>query len=205
MQEEDIQTHEKVLGRVLALSDGVFAIAITLLILNVAVPDGTTKQQIPAALAGMWPKYMAFFISFVVIGAFWMSHVRRFRALKRYTWGLLWLNLLVLMFVVIIPFVTNLLSNYNSTLTVILYAITIACAGCAGLLEWLYMYWNNLLSKEVSRKQLKSTIILNLITPVFFILSIGVALIDYNLATYFWILIFVAHVIAFRFFRLEDI
>ncbi|MGA2368614.1 MAG: TMEM175 family protein, partial [Dehalococcoidia bacterium] len=78
--EDDVKlNHEKVLGRLLALTDGVFAFAITLLIVNVALPAGTHGADLPAALRDLWPKYMAFVISFIVIGLYWTVHVRQFR------------------------------------------------------------------------------------------------------------------------------
>jgi len=57
--------HEKVLGRLLSLSDGIFAFAMTLLILNIVLPDSTTRAELPQALIALWPKYLSFLISFL--------------------------------------------------------------------------------------------------------------------------------------------
>ncbi len=201
--EKTSRNHEKVLGRLLALSDGVFAFAITLLILNVALPDGTTRDVLPQALIALWPKYLAFLISFFVIGLYWMVHVRQFRAIRRYTSGLLWLNLVFLLFIVAIPFATSILSSFQGAITVAIYAAIMSLAGYTASALWIYAtYKRRLVDEKLSHEQVKRGIIMNLIAPVMFTLSIGVALINDDMATYSWILIFVLYVIANRAFKL---
>ena len=197
------RNHEKVLGRLLAFSDGVFAIVITLLIFNVAVPDGTTITNLPKTLVDLWPKYMAFGVSFLVIGLYWIVHVRQFRAIKKYTSGLLWLNLLYLMFIVTIPFATSLLSNYYGTISVVIYAITLAGSGFTALLMWLYATRNHkLIDNNFASNQIRPGIILNLIAPVIFVLSIPIAFISTDLANYSWTLIFIIYSVAAKLFKL---
>ena len=76
---EDDEAAEEGMGRILALSDGVFAIAITLLILEIAVPATTGDADLSKALLGLWPRYLAYVLSFVVIARFWMTHHLAFR------------------------------------------------------------------------------------------------------------------------------
>jgi Endosomal/lysosomal potassium channel TMEM175 len=78
---EDDEAAEEGIGRILALSDGVFAIAITLLILEIAVPAMTGDSGLPRALLGLWPRYLAYALSFLVIARFWVSHRLAFRGL----------------------------------------------------------------------------------------------------------------------------
>jgi hypothetical protein len=70
---EDDEAAEESIGRILALSDGVFAIAITLLILEIAVPATTSDAGLPKALPGLWPRYLVSVVSFLVITRFWMT------------------------------------------------------------------------------------------------------------------------------------
>jgi len=101
-------------GRIEAFSDGVYAIAITLLILDVRVP-ASAPGQLGHALARQWPTYIAFFISFAFIGVMWVNHHRLFNHIRRSDNRLLFLNLLLLLGVTVVPFPTALLAaHYNA-------------------------------------------------------------------------------------------
>lgn len=197
--------HEKVLGRMFALSDGIFAFAITLLILNVVVAQGTSNQGLAAALAGLWPKYLAFLISFIVIGAYWVSHVRQLRFVRRYDNGLIWINLLFLLFIVMIPFSTSLVSGFKGALPVIVYAANIAGAGYMATILWAYAtYKHRLVDENLGLGLVKRGIILSLIAPVVFTLSTGIALIDSNAAQYSWLSIIIIERVAQWVFKLPE-
>jgi uncharacterized membrane protein len=96
-------------ARLEAFSDGVFAIAITLLILEIKVPSSDTAG-LGAELARQWPSYLAFFISFAFIGIMWINHHRLFMHIKRTDDTLLLLNLALMFGVCVIPFTTALLA-----------------------------------------------------------------------------------------------
>ena len=142
---------EKVLGRLLGFSDGIFAFAITLLILNLVLPTGTTKAELPQALMQLWPKFMAFLISFLVIGLYWIIHVRQLRVICKYDTGLLWFNLIFLMFIVLIPFSTSVLSDFFGTASVTLYAANMACAGYMATGLWIYAVRSKLVDAHLGQ------------------------------------------------------
>jgi uncharacterized membrane protein len=102
--------------RVEAFSDGVLAIAITLLVLDLRVPVRETLERdgvsLATALGHEWPAFAAYVTSFLVIGIIWINHHNVFALIGRVDRGLLFLNLLLLMFVGTIPFTTALLSEY---------------------------------------------------------------------------------------------
>jgi TMEM175 potassium channel family protein len=98
-------------SRVEAFSDGVFAIAITLLILDVRVPSAT-QPNLRQALLRQWPMYVAFLISFAFIGIMWVNHHRLFNHIRRTDNGLMFLNLLLLLGVTFVPFPTALLAAH---------------------------------------------------------------------------------------------
>ena len=106
------------LGRLLALSDGVFAIAMTLLVLSIPVPelgDHPAGWQVTEAVLNLSPNLTAFGVSFIIVGNYWMAHHRMFRRGERVDGRLLWLNLIVLLFVCLVPFSTDFLIHYGST------------------------------------------------------------------------------------------
>jgi uncharacterized membrane protein len=105
--EEQTGHSSRELDRIVFFSDAVFAIAITLLVLNIEVPDipqGRVAQELPGQLLALWPKYFSYVISFLVILGFWMSHHGIFSHVKDYDKGLMWMNSLFLMCVAFLPF-----------------------------------------------------------------------------------------------------
>ena len=98
--------------RLEALSDGVIAVAITLLVLDLRVPELEPDQPLWNALTANWPSYAAYVTSFLVIGILWINHHSLFRQIRSATRGLMLANLTFLMLVVAIPFVTSLVSKY---------------------------------------------------------------------------------------------
>jgi uncharacterized membrane protein len=104
------------ISRVEAYTDGVFAIAATLLVLDLTTKTfGTirTDADMWAALGGMWETFTAFAISFGLLTGIWVLHLRQFRDIARADLTLLWLNSARLLFVVLIPFTTTLVDEYS--------------------------------------------------------------------------------------------
>lgn len=99
-------------ARVEAFSDGVFAIAITLLILEIQVPPHTPHGGLGAALVGLWPSYLAFLASFMTIGVMWLNHHRLFTLISKNDDGLIAFNLLLLLGITWLPFPTALLAEH---------------------------------------------------------------------------------------------
>jgi uncharacterized membrane protein len=99
-------------GRVEAFSDGVFAIAITLLILEIKVPDVGEHGDLWHALGAQWPSYAAYVVSFLIIGIMWINHHQVFSYVTRVDRTLMFLNLLVLMVVAAVPWPTAMLAEY---------------------------------------------------------------------------------------------
>jgi len=114
--------------RVEAFSDGVFAIAMTLLILEIRTPGRLGPGQLAHALFVLWPSYLAFATSFFTIGVMWMNHHRLFNLIGKSDQGLLAINGLLLFSVTFIPFPTALLARYlnhpDSRIAAILYNAT---------------------------------------------------------------------------------
>jgi uncharacterized membrane protein len=188
--------HQNQLGleRLVFFSDAVCAIAITLLVLEIRLPsaDGTlTDSQISPILAGMWHKFLAYVISFLVIGAFWIGHHRKFRYIKRYDSTLLFLNLLMLMGIAFLPFPSSMISEYPYRNVTIFYAFTLMLTSVCSVIIWWYASRNNrLIDPDLDQKIVRRQFINPIVTSIIFLLSIGVAFLDVNLAKLFWLLIF---------------
>ena len=145
-------------GRIEAFSDGVFAIAITLLIIEIGVPhleDEPPGTTLPQALVGLWPSYLGYVISFLQIGVIWANHHNRFRFIERSDHGLLFLNILFLMCVAFISFPTALLAEYlertasERETAGVIYAGTLAVTAVFFTLLWLYAAANRLVDRNL--------------------------------------------------------
>src|SRR6266487_2888595 len=99
-------------NRIEAFSDGVFAVAITLLVLNLQVPQLASANELVPKLSELWPKLLSYALSFVIVGIYWVAHHNTFHYIKQSDRNLLWLNILLLMCIVFLPFPTALLGQY---------------------------------------------------------------------------------------------
>lgn len=178
-------------GRIEAFSDGVFAIALTLLVLDLHVPDRLGRgESLWTAVGGLWPQYLGYALSFVIIAINWVYHHRKFRAIVRYDTTLIWINLAFLFFVALVPFPTSLLSEYApDPAAVSLYAASVAVLGLSSTVLWWYAHRAGFLAPAVDRDLFRHTTANNLVVPAVFIGSIPIALFwDPQLAMWSWVL-----------------
>jgi uncharacterized membrane protein len=130
--------------RLEAFSDGVFAVAITLLALNIAVAGPGHGQSLADQLGSHWPAFVAYVISFFTIGIIWVNHHALLRSVKAVDRTLLFLNLVLLLFVVLIPFSTATAAeyltkgNWDAHVAMALYAGVFVgmSLGFGGIFEW---------------------------------------------------------------------
>jgi uncharacterized membrane protein len=143
-------------ARLEALSDGVFAVAITLLALDLAVPETLHSQRhLLDAVGDEWPAYLGYVVSFATIGAIWLGHNAITDYLERADVTLLRLNLLVLLFVSFLPFPTRLLAEYVSKDTAervaaTVYGLTLLASSGALSLLWRYALHARLVRPDAS-------------------------------------------------------
>ncbi len=172
---------EKQTGRLEAFSDGVFAVAITLLILNIQIPglepDDTHLWQ---DFVSDWPMLIAYVTSFATIGVMWLNHHRLFIHIKRTNTPLILLNLLLLLIIVFIPVPTALLAEYLVRLDLhaaaILYSGTFFLMACCFNALWQYAsYHNRLLGENVDTRSVVSISRQYLFGPLLYLIIFGVA------------------------------
>ena len=132
-EQPDVLEDRTGLDRLLFFSDAVMAIAITLLVIDLRVPEMPREASIAGlgpALLRLWPNYLGYLLSFYVIGNYWLSHHRLFRPVRRYDDRLALLNLLFLFFVALLPFSTRIIGLYPLNRTaVIVYSLNILPLG----------------------------------------------------------------------------
>jgi uncharacterized membrane protein len=189
--------------RIVNLSDGVCAIAITLLILDIHVPDipeNMVTSELPAALLALWPKYLGYLLSFVGISTFWMIHHSIFRPIRAYDRVLLYLNFLFLMVVAFVPFPTSLLGEYgNHQLPVAIYAATLAMGRLLlTALHWYSTKNDRLLDEAPNPATVRFFLIRGLIIPAIFLLSIGISFFSVNAAIWTWFVMLAVDAIILR-------
>lgn len=182
---------ERGVERVNGFSDAVFAVAITLLILTIVVPEVSDSGRLSRELADMWPKFMGFLISFAIIGGFWMNHHDMFAYLRRSTTGLLRLNLLLLMFIVLLPFSTDLMSEYGDSVTaVVFYDLNMAVVAlCMTLLWWYASYRRNLVDESVTPALRKHLLFVYLGMTLVFCLAAALAFVNIPASLYFYFIL----------------
>ncbi len=190
----DRKRGQRSLDRLVNFSDAVFAIAITLLALDVRLPALDATSASPALgpqLAALVPNFFAFALSFVVIGGYWVAHHRLYNFVDRFDTRMLWLNLLVLFFVALLPFPTQVVADYGNTLLgVEIYAGAMTLTGIAVLFMLLYAYSSGLTAPGADRRV---AVIKSFITPTVFGTSMIVALWSPTWASNMWWLVAIAY------------
>ena len=147
--------------RIEALSDGIFAFAMTLLVLDIKMPKlpetAVQAGRLAPSLLVLWPKFFSYFLSFVILGVFWVGHHGYMHFLKRTDRWLLWINLLFLLLIVCVPFSTDLLGDYPmQKVAVMIYGSNIAALGFTLYLQWWYATTQHrLVGRDLEREAIR--------------------------------------------------
>jgi uncharacterized membrane protein len=179
---------ERNVGRIVAFTDGVMAVAITLLVLNIEVPDLRPGESLGDSLVDLLPSLGAYVLAFALVGRFWVIHHNLFEKLRAFDPTLMTLNLVFLALIVLVPFSANLYDTYSDE------ALAVAVlGGTLGLAAWV----NWLMTKHVMRESLihehhrSSTETfaspMGLGFTAAFLLSMPVAFVNVHLAEALWV------------------
>ena len=181
--------------RLVQFSDGVFTVALTLLVINIAVPtlpNGSTETALVAQLSSQVPNILAFVLTFWVVGSYWLTHHRHFLLIHRYDGPLLLLNLLFLMTVCFIPWPTAVLGHYGYSFAVwALYALSMAAMGIATTAMWVYASNRPSLVDDVTPDLRRYYAARAAVQPAVFLASIPIAAVSLTVGQFSWIGIFV--------------
>jgi len=162
-------------GRITAFSDGVFSIAITLLVLNLHVP--TVPGKLLDQLRTQWPSLLSYLLSFVIVGIYWVAHHNMFHYIKRSDRPFLWINILLLMCVAFIPFPAGLLGQYSGQrISLITYASSLILTNLMLSLLWWYATSNHrLVDQDIDPHFVRTVNRRNMTAPLVYLVSIGLS------------------------------
>jgi uncharacterized membrane protein len=179
-------------SRIVAFSDGVFAIAITLLVLNLHIPEQLAPgDTVGDALLDQKGDLFAYAISFAVIGRLWLVHHRFFSEVTHFDGTLMALNLVYLGFVVLIPFSSEILGDHGDTTAgVITYALNLAVTNLVGAAMFLYAARSGLAGESFVRYAERPGHMRNVIGATAFLVSIPVALVNPTASVVIWAAVF---------------
>jgi uncharacterized membrane protein len=177
-------------NRIIAFSDGVFAIAITLLVLALEVPEHS--EDVWNGIMRQRGDLYAYALSFAVLGKLWIAHHRFFSVLDRFDGRLMGLNLLYLAFVALVPYTSDVLGDYGEqTPAVILYAVGMFGVSLTFSVQIAYATRAGLVRSEMGGLEKRYAGPASFLTALVFLASIPVAVLSPDVATLMWLLVFV--------------
>jgi uncharacterized membrane protein len=181
--------------RVVFFSDAVFAIAATLLVIELRLPGlpaDPTSGDVVTAIGAILPKIFAWVLSFATIGLYWLAHWRKFRVVARVDDRLAALNLVLLGLIAFIPFPTALIGDHGDLPVVVaLYAASLSAAGIVGSLNWLYASRAGLIPADVDSSVVRSAALRGFAVPLVMLGSlVALPVIGPHGAELSWVLIF---------------
>ncbi|OJW82728.1 MAG: hypothetical protein BGO69_07075 [Bacteroidetes bacterium 46-16] len=161
-------------GRLEAFSDAVFAIVITLLVLELKIPeieDATNMQEVWHAVVKELPAFYSWVISFFFIAIMWLHHHQIMHMATRSDYGAIWINTLLLFFVCLLPFPTSLMGHYHLPVFIMLWGITVSLT--SGMLSWLYYYnaKNYLKESYDKRSVMKNVRLTFFVAPLMYLIA----------------------------------
>ncbi len=171
-------------ARIEALSDGIFAIVMTLLVLELRVPAAEVSTDLAHSLALLWPKFISFIISFLILGIYWGGHHIQFGFVKRANFNFMWINIIFLLFVSLIPFSTALIGEHPyEQIALVIYGINLIICALILYASWRYARKNALIeSREISEELRRNARHKMLLPPTLYFIAILLSFIDTRLS-----------------------
>ena len=190
-------------NRIEALTDGVFAVAMTLLVLDIKVPELQTPldiSQLPVRLVALWPKFLSYAISFIILGVYWVGHHIQLSFIRRADRPLLWINLLFLLWVALVPFSTALLSEYPTSRTAIaVYGLNLIAIGLTLALHWWYATVEaRHVDADIHPRLVRGALLRTLMAPALYVIAIAISFIRAELSLLIYALVPVLYVLPGR-------
>jgi uncharacterized membrane protein len=192
--------------RLSVFSDAIFAFSMTLLAVNIRVPEtaqSLVTSQLYVELTNLAPKFIGFGLSFFISGSYWIFYHRVFANIKRYDFTLVWLNVLFLFFIVLIPFPSDLIGRYLSQeVSIVIYATVMTATGLVLSLIWLYASSHHrLIDKSLSKVVIRRLSMRTYVAPIVFLVSIPASLLLATFTPMLWVLVWPLQSLISRFYK----
>lgn len=187
-------------ARIEALSDGVFAIVLTLMVFQIRMPDlpdDRVAKELWPRLVHQWPEFYGYVISFMIVSVYWIGHHNLYHMVKRATRTLLWLNLIFLMFVAFLPYSVGLFGRYGDLQRIqIIYGLHLMVIGGLNYLQWKYVTrWKRLVEDGVDDKLMREIDHRIMMTPAVCLLAIIVSFFDLHWSKMIYVLLLVLYLL----------
>src|SRR6516162_4077891 len=174
-------------NRIEALTDGVFAVAMTLLVLDIKVPElqqPLATAELPLKLLALWPKFLSYAISFVILGVYWVGHHLQLSFIRTADRPLLWINIFFLLWVALVPFSTALLSEYTKhRLAIAVYGGNLIAIGLTLALHWWYATSRRRhVDPDVDPGLVRTAMLRVLMGPLLYLLGIAISIFSTELS-----------------------
>ncbi len=187
--------------RLKALADGVFAIVMTLLVLELGVEEiakTSENKELIHGLLEMWPRFLIYGLSFLILGIFWVIHHVIFDAIKRNDTPLVWLNILFLMFVALIPFSTSLFGKFGAKqIAALIYGANMLLIFNLGWAIWAYATGKRrLVDSKLDPALIRGANLMGLVYTLVMIPAIGISFINPIISFYVYIFIVIVFIIS---------
>jgi len=179
--------------RLEALADAVFAIAMTLLVLNIAMPEvsqAAADKILPKRLLELLPSFYNFTLSFLLLGIFWIIHHKQYLSISKSTGVLAWINLFLLMFVVLVPFTTELVDTYsNIMIAAILFNSNVFIISVIFFIQYKYAINQHLIDYKLSQSHIELALKKNMVIIPIAVVAMVIAVFKPSYSTLTYILI----------------
>jgi uncharacterized membrane protein len=153
--------------RIEALADGVFAFAMTLLVINLTLPDAAAGVKLPQLLLENGHRLFNFVLSFLLLASFWVVHHEQSHTIARTNRLHTWINIMIFMFVALMPFSTDVVGDWGEeTLADLLFSANLLALGLMCLANWVYSYRAGLFGRVVSVAEYRAVIWRHAVTPI---------------------------------------
>ena len=191
------------------LTDGVFAIVMTILVLEIAVPQLSHSEaaiELPKQLIELWPVILSYGTSFIILGLFWIAHDYQFHYIKRANRTFLWITIFYLMFIAFVPFSTSLIGEYgDQQISVIIYGINIII-----VLVWAYLQWkyatkeHRLVDDDLDPKFITIMSRRIIVGIILYAFAIAISLLNTQVSLVLFILIPICYLIPAKYFYIRS-
>jgi uncharacterized membrane protein len=178
-------------NRLEVLVDSVFAFAMTLLVVSLAIPtipDSQAAAELPVYIAGMYPEFVSFLVAFLLLAVFWILHHRHFHFLHTIDSRVLWLNIGILICIVLVPFTTSVSGDYSDVqIAVVLFHLNLLAIGLFFAAHWYYItHTPRLVEPAISEQSARCGSRKSFVTPVVALIGIALSFVfpGYSMLTY---------------------